>query len=175
MNSETDIELRKYKKNIEVSGFALIIIGMWTTIKYLIMFSLGSDSAKSISSLYHSYDNVIYRIIVIISTALTFIIIFSIYCYIGRSAIKYAAGKKQSTFFLFIALFLLIATIVGIPSYFLIDSEIQGIETVIASILVDISTCIMLYDIISSVFRIRKLLGNPGHSKPESDEKGGER
>ncbi|MCR4807054.1 MAG: hypothetical protein K5857_05200 [Lachnospiraceae bacterium] len=153
--------IRKYRKNIEVSGLALIIIGAWSVLKTVLTLLLG---AKSFQELIGATDSEMeeYRVIYIVTMIMICAVALLFFLYLGTSAVKFSAGRKKKKTFLYIASVFGILTLAGIPLYFTSDDLIQNIDTVLASVLVDLSTCFLIYDMVFSAHRLRKLIQERG-------------
>ena len=86
--------IRKYRKNIEVSGLALIIIGAWSVLKTVLTLLLG---AKSFQELIDVTDSEMeeYRVVYIVTMIVIYAVALLFFLYLGTSAVKFSAGRNK--------------------------------------------------------------------------------
>lgn len=153
-------KIKQYESNMVISGMGVIVFGLWSIIKLLISVIYGSqESRNEILGLMEGEDALYVNIIMALIIVILSIIIILIHGYIGIKSIRYGRGTKRNIFFLFIAFVLAVLTITGIPNYF--KSADTGAydfskleDTVVASILVDLAFCYILFDIVYSAIRL---------------------
>ena len=159
MDDEVKARIRKYNRNIEISGSAVILYSIWAVIKFIVPILLGDEALHEVLGLepevYEELKEYFYFIIPVL-----FGITLIIYYYVGRSAIKFARGKKKRKIFALVAVLLLINTVTYFPAYyeeFKNFTDYADIDTVIASLLVDITLTFILFDMIYSTFMVNRL------------------
>ncbi len=157
MDEETKVKLRRYRKNIELNGKAMLLVGCWTVVKYFMIICF---SDKTIMDLMEVTEEELeeYGAFVIVTFFLIIGIIVLMYVYLGRRAIRYASGKNTKLFFLLFAALFLVLNLLGLPGYFLeIKKDITQIDTVLAALFVDITTSFALGDMIYSAVQVNRL------------------
>lgn len=152
---------RKYQKNVEIGGKAIIIFGVWSIIKFIASVLLGQQSLRDLLGIDPNYpEQFMFVLVVIMIVLLALTMVW--HAYIGVSAIKYAQGLKKSRFFLVWAALMLVVTVCSIPGYFDPSNNPESLDTVIVSVLVDLSMSFALLDMIYSSFmmtRIKRQMG----------------
>ena len=160
-------ELRRYEDDLYVSGFGIIIMGIWSVLKsYIISFlgtkqeyditpeTLGIDVATDDQKLYLALFFLVLAVIAIIAYILHF--------YVGFNAMREAKGKRHMRYRAS-AYFVLIIDIVFLVIYplmiygVLADPEFNAQETLGASIIVDLTTIFIVASVIVSGRRIIKI------------------
>ena len=91
--------------------------------------------------------------------AIYVIVLLLVHVYIGRSAIKYAKGKKKSMVFIVFTVLITILMISSIPDYFdpAVSEGPNTGDTDIAAFFVDMTMLFMLFDMLYSAFRLGRL------------------
>ena len=157
MDEETKVKLRRYRKNIELNGKAMLLVGCWTVLKYIMIICF---SDKTIMDLMGVTEEELEEYGAVVSVAFFLImgIIVLMYVYLGGRAIKYAKGKNTKLFFLVFAALFFVLNLLGLPGYFLeIKKDITQIDTVLAALFVDITTSFALGDMIYAAIQVKRL------------------
>ena len=150
-----EAKLRSYKHNMYISGTGCILMGIWACLKSFMTIFLDptfKDTFKTAET-----DPIYFYVGFIFLTVVVLIFVFWIHYYIGRCAMKEARGKKQGRLYLILCFVLAAINIWGMQSY---KSGLDGKETLdvlIASMLVDVTLLVILFDIVYSHFMIKKL------------------
>ena len=155
-NDEDSVKKRLYGDRLVLSGRALIILGIWSSIKAIIIFYL---ALPQILEFVHEGDvaqeeNV--RIIKLFSMAIFVVIVaivFLFHLFIGRSAMKNGYGKKRTTFYLVLTVLVIISTIAS-------DVQIvmEGFDIIdLASMVVDLTVVYACCDILYSAIKLRTI------------------
>lgn len=160
MDEETSVRIRRYNKNIEVSGRAVMFFGVWGFLKSAIVIfkdpqisGMIRDEASSLTN----EDRTLFMIFFTILMGIVMAAIFLLYFFIGRGAVQFARGEKNSRVFLFFAVVLFVLTAIFLPSYFMDSSNRGGIDSSFYSFLIDLATCFMLFDMVHSAFMIKRI------------------
>lgn len=153
MNDIMDVQLRKYNRNIEISGVAIMVFAVWDVLKDVLSVFFGTESLETFLG-YSVEDVENGRIILALAFSMAIIVIFAGSFYLGRSAVRYARGEKKSPIFLFWIVVLFISDVTSIPDYFK-QSAWQGrqLDDTLASLLLDISFCLLQFDLLYSAVR----------------------
>ncbi|SFD09000.1 hypothetical protein [Butyrivibrio sp. YAB3001] len=154
MDKELEISLRKYNKNIELGGQAMIIFGVWSIIKVILPLLVGQQTIAELLAI-DTVEVEDYLTLIIFFAFMGLILLF--HFRMGSSAIKYAKGTKNKKGFLVRAYIILIMNIVFFPFYFIGFKEGNISNTIIASMLVDITVIVSLFDLIISTYKVGKI------------------
>lgn len=154
MNDSLDANIRKYNRNIEISGVAIMVFAVWNVLKDSLSLFFGAQSMESL--LDFSAENIENaEIVMAIAFAISIVVIFAGSFYLGRSAVKFARGEKKSPIFLFWILLLFISNIGSIPDYFKLSAwQGKELDDTLASLLLDVSFCILQFDLLYSSIRV---------------------
>ncbi|MBR1855516.1 MAG: hypothetical protein IJ803_00390 [Oribacterium sp.] len=158
MDEETKVKLRRYRKNIELNGQAMLLIGLWTILKYIIINYFGDKTVMGLIEVTEEelrlWGGDMY---VLLYALLGFM--YLMYLYVGREAISFAKGHRKSIVFLIFAGLHWFLLFIGIPGYIIeIKGNLMKLDAILAALIVDIATCYVLGDIIYSVLQVNKLL-----------------
>ena len=156
MDEESLVKIRKYNRNVEISGGAMIMFGVWTVIRIMLSFLMKTDEVTSSIDL-TAVDKKTYFLIGLVASFFVFIIVMVFHLSIGMGAIRYARGRSKRKWFLFLSLVVMLGTLITMPSYLVMLDSDSDIDTTIASIIVDLTMIFIQIDMISSVVRLEIL------------------
>ncbi len=148
--------LRKIEDDLNVGGAGIIILGVWSIVKVLIVAFLGTRDSLDLES-ENPGTRVIVTLLVIAMIAVTSVIVMTIHLYIGLNAMRAAKGREHKKGYYTAAVIMLIISVLGLASYWEDIRKIEHIDTTIASILVDLTSIYVYAIIIKSTLRINKL------------------
>ena len=164
MNEKTQIDLRRYQSNLALSGMAYIAFGIWSVIRLIIQFALTDLKMNPESLEMLSGSTALFAAFAVI---VVFIVInlTGIQIIIGFKAIKYARNLGGSVILPIVTAFLVLLHIFDIVYIFMaiFDTKQDGTDTSIAAILIEITTLIIVFDMMWSSIRIKML--NPAKEK----------
>ena len=155
-NDEDSVKKRLYGDRLVLSGRALIILGIWSSIKAIILFYLALPQISEFVTEGDIVPEEIVRNVKLILMAIFIIliaIVFLFHLYIGRSAMKNGYGKKRTTFYLVLTVIVIISTIAS-------DVQIvmEGLDIIdLASMVVDLTVVYACCDILYSAIKLRKI------------------
>jgi hypothetical protein len=156
MDEESRVKARKYNKNIEISGEAMIMFGVWQVVKIALSFLVETEDVRRIVNR-ADLDMQTYLIIAILASFMVFVIVMIFHLSIGLGALRYAKGKSKRKGFLFLSVLVVLGTVFFMPSYVNnLDNE-RDIDTTIASIMVDVTMIFIQIDMMTSVIRLERL------------------
>ena len=149
-------KIRKLKHNLYISGIGVILLGAWGCLKVvmLLYFSGGGIDSSEVEAEYL----LLFQLVALITIMFTNAIIMAFHLYVGINAMK--AGKKgnKKKLYLFVAAFMGLLSFLSLRGDFLIIREdIMQIDVAIASFLTDVAFIFIIFDIIYSSVKIRKL------------------
>ncbi len=159
-------KIRKYRNNLYISGLGIIVMGAWSVLKVFLQSYFGPDSVVMVIA--QDPERRQYRAVVIVFFTLFMLILmmiaFWVHYHIGIRAIRAGKGRKTKNLYLIWCGILCLLTASGIPFYLRMLRQLEDVDTVIASCLVDLVTIGILVDIIYSSYMIHKLekLNNSG-------------
>ena len=172
LNSDTEINLRRYRDHLAGSGTGYILFGIWTVIKIFMTVTMNRsfiadilvdvDIDTSDESIRTLVSVVIYVLLILIA-----LIALLVHLYIGTCAIHYSSGKKKSKLFLGFCILLMLMNISTIPKYFTVSEQASSAyeDKGIVPTIVDLTVIYLLFDIIYSVHKIDALMQKiPGAS-----------
>ena len=157
-NSEIDIRLRRYKKELYTTGMGYILFGIWSVLKVIMSVFLGELMLENVFPREES-DPQEYMIIRIVYTLFIFIValvVFLIHLRVGLGAIKASRGAKKSRY-LILAVILLVINIISLRGYSFRNNGGEISDTQVASFLVDITVTMLLVGMCWSDHMMRKL------------------
>lgn len=153
ISEQTKADIRKYRKNMEIGGATLIIMGVWSVLRFIITFLLGTaDIAEMLETSAEDFES--YKWIYICMIVLIYTVFFFIYYRAGVNSIRFARGRSGSKRHLVPVTVILILTVLCVPLYFASGFSVENIDTVIASLAIDLTTCFILADIIYCSVRL---------------------
>lgn len=145
-----DKEIRRLENNLITLGTGVIAFGVWTFLKFVIYLIFGNELDDQVTGI----AKVVTIIILLILGALDMLLRL----YIGASARSQGRGKKKSGFYIVItALMILVLTLtIGIEVYSTLRLEGGLIDDVI-TLIIDVTSLVILVDLMVSAVRLRKL------------------
>lgn len=157
MDEEVKARFRKCKKNLELSGKAMIAFSLWALIKSFIPIIMRQKTLNEILMI-SEYEMEEYRVLLYVLFIGILFVVTLFYLKLGVGAINYSIGKRKKKGFLIMAFIVLVVTIATFPFY-LIGFGIGNTDgdTTITSMIMDITLIVAIIDMISSTFTIDKL------------------
>ena len=159
-NSVEEIGLRRYKTELATAGTGYILLGLWSVIKVTMSMFLGEMSFKRVFSDMEILPED-YLPMMITYFAVTFVItvfIFLLHIYIGRGAIRASRGGRKRGYLVlaFIAeIFVSLTIIADIIRLF--SGTAENVDTLVATIVVDMTVLSILWGMFHSNHVIKKL------------------
>ena len=148
--------IRKLRHNIYLSGIGVILLGFWCCVKIFISVYLSNGGLYSVEI--ENSDNPAIELLMLIMTVMISVIIMAVHLFVGVNAMK--AGKKTNPkkSYLIVAGLMALSTATSIPPYLrLVREDLNQLDVVMASFLVDSTFIFILFDIIYSSIRIEKI------------------
>jgi len=150
------VRLRRYKDDLYVSGQGILVMGIWSAIKFIMqIFLMPNDDLKPDTD--DPMLRVVYMAVVIILVAIIMLLILRLHFYIGLNAIRAAKGKRYKKGYYFAAIILLAITVLSMTGYKDMFKKPENIDTTIASMLVDLTTIYIFVIVIISTNKIKTL------------------
>lgn len=150
------VRLRRYKDDLYVSGQGILVMGIWSAIKFIMqIFLMPNDDLKPDTD--DPMLRVVYMAVVIILVAIIMLIILRLHFYISLNAIRAAKGKRYKKGYYFAAIIFLALTVLSMTGYKDMFKKPENIDTTIASMLVDLTTIYIFVIVIISTNKIKTL------------------
>ena len=160
MNSDIDIKIRKYKNNLAIGGKSYIIFGVWAIVKMIMQLTMteGDMNLDTMidQTMQEGMDRAFVEGVYIIVFAIIMAFIMLIHLMVGRNAVRFGRGhNNRKRFYIYTS----IVALINIVSFVIYPIGIKNgtvpvDETLIASILVDLSVAFLLVDLFYSAIMI---------------------
>lgn len=155
-----EARIRRHQDILTCSGYAVILFGAWSIVRMImikILDPLELDSlVESAGEADDLFRAVVFAVIIIM---LAVDLLFRLY--IGRSAIKEGSGEKKKLTYVILAAAYAAASIWSDVSYLIRSLAGSTSLEMVGSVIVDLTSCIALLEIVISSLSLRKL----GHSQ----------
>ena len=153
------VKLRRYEDDLNVGGLGVVILGAWDILKIIMQVI---TEVKNDISLEEFADEertiaVVVIIAVIAGILLVALLVFKIHLYIGMNASKAAKGEPYKKGYYIGAIILLVLFVMSMFTYIDGLTDLDNIDTTIASFIVDLTMIYLLWVVISSTRKIREL------------------
>jgi hypothetical protein len=155
--AETKKNIKKCESNITITGLGVLVFGMWSVLKFIIQTINGVDVSAQLAELdVESHEDKLFiMLFTIIFLAIIAFAILLFHSYVGIKAIGYGRGVSRKRGFLIPAGVMAVLNVVSVIMYFRPkDGTINFDDTRIAALLVDITLCYILFDMIFSAIRL---------------------
>ena len=151
-----DAQIRRKQSLLISSGYAVIMFGIWSIIRLILMVFLDTDSfMKNYDFFSDEYDTL--EVVIACVVVVTFLLIDLLFrMHLGRRAIREGLGHKQNSMYIIISLLYVVLSIV-VDVNTLRDASSIMEDHVISYTIIDISTCIPLIVIAISALQLRTL------------------
>lgn len=160
LNSAETVKLRRYRASLVTDGIGIITFGLWSIIKIIMTllmqpFDLQLSDSETISDPTERMLVIVFAVVfVIISVA----IILGIHMFVGLSAYREGRNGKKGSFYIVAAGLMAIFICLTMTLYFVSTDGGQTVSlTSIAAFIIDLTTVILLLDMIYAAFMSRKL------------------
>ena len=166
-NDPKQVAIRKYQNTLIVVGTGIIFFGVWTVVKMLGSFfilkeetvaALRKTSRVGVDEL--SDDALFY--ISLVAVMIIMLVILAIRAYVGMSAISEGRGNKRHGPYLLLAVIMIISGVISFIANFSRTAPETSMgafsaDTTISGIIIELTSVIMLTEMVVSAVRIRKL------------------
>ena len=151
-------ELRRKQVTLVTLGTGVILFGVWSVVKSLLYFrtNLFADLDTQVEP-----ELLPYMLATVVIVALFVLADLGIRLKIGRRARAEGMGRRQKNGYLILAALIVLVNIIGdlLGVYYIVKNgvpEQSGLDYVV-SVLVDLSSTVLLAELIVTVLRVRKL------------------
>lgn len=165
LNSKNRIEIRRHHNQLKITSNGVMILGAWSILKSFLMILSGNDpeSAELLSSVFITIvTGIVFLILVAIDLKIRLVI--------WRGARDEAYGRRIKNRYIGMTIFLLFVS--GLTLAALVISLFKGSEdktTSLASLLVELTSFVIMCELLNSSFKIRKIRSELGKSEEGAD------
>ena len=160
MNEDMKAKIRKYKKNLVITGYGFIVIEFWSLIKFAIRI-IEEGGFRGLMG--ERADSPYYWVMFYLIFSAFFILITFLHLYIGLCSARYGADKSRNWGFIVAAVLYTGFTVYELPDLvndcikaYTSSEPITTADTTFASILLELTILFILIDMISSAFMLMR-------------------
>ena len=145
-----EIKMRRYQNLLTVSGLGVIIFGLWTVLKTILLLFLQEDMLDDLP------DGLFYRVLFLTLVGGGLLIDFLIRLFVGLSARAEGFGKKKGYGYIVVAILIAIASLASLVLIFF-DTGDRSILELIVSFIVEATSMIATVELLVAAFTVKKL------------------
>lgn len=145
-----EIKMRRYQNLLTVSGLGVIIFGLWTVLKTILLLFLQEDLVDDLP------DGLFYRVLFFTLIGGVLLIDFLIRLFVGLSARAEGFGKKKGYGYIVVAILIAIASLASLVLIFF-DMGDRSILELIVSFIVEATSMIATVELLVAAFTVKKL------------------
>lgn len=145
-----EIKMRRYQNLLTVSGLGVIIFGLWTVLKTILLLFLQEDMLDDLP------DGLFYRVLFFTLIGGVLLIDFLIRLFVGLSARAEGFGKKKGYGYIVVAILIAIASLASLVLIFF-DTGDRSILELIVSFIVEATSMIATVELLVAAFTVKKL------------------
>ncbi len=145
-----EIKMRRYQNLLTVSGLGVIIFGLWTVLKTILLLFLQEDMVDDLP------DGLFYRVLFFTLIGGVLLIDFLIRLFVGLSARAEGFGKKKGYGYIVVAILIAIASLASLVLIFF-DTADRSILELIVSFIVEATSMIATVELLVAAFTVKKL------------------
>ena len=145
-----EIKMRRYQNLLTVSGLGVIIFGLWTVLKTILLLFLQEAMVDDLP------DGLFYRVLFFTLIGGVLLIDFLIRLFVGLSARAEGLGKTKGYGYIVVAILIAIASLVSLVLIFF-DTADRSILELIVSFIVEATSMIATVELLVAAFTVKKL------------------
>ena len=145
-----EIKMRRYQNLLTVSGLGVIIFGLWTVLKTILLLFLQEDMVDDLP------DGLFYRVLFFTLIGGVLLIDFLIRLFVGLSARAEGFGKKMGYGYIVVAILMALASLASLVMIFF-DTADRSILELIVSFIVEATSMIATVELLVAAFTVKKL------------------
>lgn len=145
-----EVKLRRYQNLLTVSGLGVIVFGLWSVIKTLLVLFMQEDTLDDIP------DSTVIRVIFFAILGVVLLVDLLLRLFVGLSARAEGFGKKKSVVYIIFAFLLAIVSLVSVVMIFF-DMDETSIDELIVSVIVEGTSLIVVIELLVAAFNVKKL------------------
>ena len=145
-----EIKMRRYQNLLTVSGLGVIIFGLWTVLKTILLLFLQENMVDDLP------DGLFYRVLFFTLIGGVLLIDFLIRLFVGLSARAEGFGKKKGYGYIVVAILIAIASLASLVLIFF-DTADRSILELIVSFIVEATSTIATVELLVAAFTVKRL------------------
>ncbi len=143
-------KMRRYQNLLTVSGLGVIIFGLWSVFKTILLLFMKEETFGDIPD--ETYIRVIF--FAILGGILLFDVLLRLY--VGLSARAEGFGKKKGYAYVVVAVLMAFASLASLVLIFF-DTNEQSIWELVVSVIVEATSLIVTIELLVGAFTVKKL------------------
>ena len=148
-------KMRRYQNLLTVSGLGVIIFGLWSVLKTILLLFMKEGILSEIP------DDTFVRVMFFLILGGILLIDVLIRLYVGLSARAEGFGKKKGYGYVVIAILMALASLTSLALIFF-DSNEQSIWELIVSVIVEATSLVVTIELLVAAFTVKKLKKETG-------------
>lgn len=143
-------KMRRYQNLLTVSGLGVIIFGLWSVLKSILLLFMKEGILSEIP------DDTFVRVMFFVILGGILLVDVLIRLYVGLSARAEGFGKKKGYAYVFIAILMALASVASLVLIFF-DTNDQSIGELIVSVIVEATSLVVTIELLVAAFTVKKL------------------
>ena len=143
-------KMRRYQNLLTVSGLGVIIFGLWSVLKTILLLFMKEGILSEIP------DDTFVRVMFFLILGGILLVDVLIRLYVGLSARAEGFGKKKGYGYVVIAILMSLASLTSLVLIFF-DSNEQSIWELIVSVIVEATSLVVTIELLVAAFTVKKL------------------
>ena len=148
-------KMRRYQNLLTVSGLGVIIFGLWSVLKSILLLFMKEGILSEIP------DDTFVRVMFFLILGGILLVDVLIRLYVGLSARAEGFGKKKGYGYVIIAILMALASLTSLVLIFF-DSNEQSIWELIVSVIVEATSLVVTIELLVAAFTVKKLKKETG-------------
>lgn len=148
-------KMRRYQNLLTVSGLGVIIFGLWSVLKTILLLFMKEGILSEIP------DDTFVRVMFFLILGGILLVDVLIRLYVGLSARAEGFGKKKGYGYVVIAILMALASLASLVLIFF-DSNEQSIWELIVSVTVEATSLVVTIELLVAAFTVKKLKKETG-------------
>ena len=148
-------KMRRYQNLLTVSGLGVIIFGLWSVLKTILLLFMKEGILSEIP------DDTFVRVMFFLILGGILLVDVLIRLYVGLSARAEGFGKKKGYGYVVIAILMALASLTSLVLIFF-DSNEQSIWELIVSVIVEATSLVVTIELLIAAFTVKKLKKETG-------------
>ena len=143
-------KMRRYQNLLTVSGLGVIIFGLWSVLKTILLLFMKEGILSEIP------DDTFVRVMFFVILGGILLIDVLIRLYVGLSARAEGFGKKKGYGYVVIAILMALASLTSLVLIFF-DTNEQSLWELIVSVIVEATSLVVTIELLVAAFTVKKL------------------
>ena len=143
-------KMRRYRNLLTVSGLGVIIFGLWSVLKTILLLFMKEGILSEIP------DDTFVRVMFFLILGGILLIDVLIRLYVGLSARAEGFGKKKGYGYVVIAILMALASLTSLVLIFF-DTNEQSLWELIVSVIVEATSLVVTIELLVAAFTVKKL------------------